>query len=82
MTMPLSQVLETIDRLTLTERWQVVDHVMGTLREETIALPKSHRSWLELEGIAERVTGEDAQDVVNQLRDEWDDREQQWREVG
>ena len=41
---------------------------------------ETQRSWLELEGIgADSGSGEDAQVWVNRMRDEWDDRENQWR---
>ncbi len=77
---PLEQVLERIDAMSHSQQWQVIDHVMGRLRQQSIAPTQTRSSWLELEGIApELLGGQDAQAIVTQLRDEWDDREQQWR---
>jgi hypothetical protein len=73
---PLEQVLERIDAMSHSQQWQVIDHVMGRLRQQSIAPVQSRSSWLELDGIApELLGGQDAQTVVNQMRDEWDDRE-------
>jgi hypothetical protein len=73
---PLEQVLERIDAMSHSQQWQVIDHVMGRLRQQSIAPVQSRSSWLELDGIApELLGGQDAQAVVNQMRDEWDDRE-------
>ncbi len=72
---PLEQVLERIDAMSHTQQWQVIDHVMGRLRQQMAAPGQARSSWLELEGIAPELLGEqDAQAVVNQMRDEWDDR--------
>jgi hypothetical protein len=77
---PLEQVFERIDAMSHSQQWQVIDHVMGRLRQQSIVPVQPRSSWLELEGIApELLGGHDAQAVVKQLRDEWDDREQPWR---
>jgi hypothetical protein len=71
----LEPVLERIDTMSHSPQWQVIDHVMGRLRQQSIAPVQSRSSWLELDGIApELLGGQDAQAVVNQMRDEWDDR--------
>jgi hypothetical protein len=72
---PLEPVLERIDAMSHSQQWQVIDHVMGRLRQQSIAPTQPRSSWLELDGIApELLDGQDAQAVVNQMRDEWDDR--------
>ncbi|BAU10295.1 hypothetical protein LEP3755_07790 [Leptolyngbya sp. NIES-3755] len=72
----LRQVLDEIAQLTPEERSQLVEQVqqMQTLEVQ----PK--KSWQDLAGIAPNLlNGEDAQVWVNQLRDEWDDRDRQVR---
>ncbi|MEP0917402.1 hypothetical protein NC981_11260 [Leptolyngbya sp. DQ-M1] len=71
----LQQVLAEIAQLTSEERSQLIEQVqqMQTLE----AQPR--KSWQDLEGAAPNLlNGEDAQAWINRIRDEWDDREQQF----
>ena len=75
---PLQKVLSELDRLTPEEQWQVMGHLMSQLQQRAVMTTKPERVWQELEGVApDLLAGVDAQDFVNSLRDEWDEREQQ-----
>ncbi len=75
---PLQQVLSELDRLTPEEQWQVIGHLMNQLQHRAVMTAKPERVWQELEGVAPNLmAGVDAQNFVNSLRDEWDEREQQ-----
>lgn len=70
----LQQVLDEIAQLTPEERSQLIEQVQQMQTPEM--QPK--KSWQDLEGIAPNLlNGEDAQTWVNQLRDEWDERDRQ-----
>jgi chromosome segregation ATPase len=72
----LQQVLTEIAQLTPEERSQLIEQIQQMQSFETP--PK--KSWQDLEGIASNLlNGEDAQVWVNQLRDEWDERDRQIR---
>ncbi|MBK9746489.1 MAG: hypothetical protein IPO91_06865 [Chloroflexi bacterium] len=70
--MTLQELIQVVDTLSLEERKQLVLHVVSTFPSEQSA-PK-YRSILEFEGFAAHLRDMDAQDYVNQLRSEWDDR--------
>lgn len=68
--MSLQTAIEIIDDLTQEERKQLISVLVDRLTEK----PKKH-SLLELEGLGKEIwEGVDAQEYVNQLRDEWDSR--------
>jgi hypothetical protein len=74
----LQQVLKEINQLTPEEQWQVMGHLMNQLQHRAVVTAKPTKSWQEVEGVAPNLLGGvDAQDFVNSLRDEWDEREQQ-----
>ena len=76
----LQQVLKEINQLTPEEQWQVMGHLMNQLQHRAVVSAKLTKSWQEVEGVAPNLLGGvDAQDFVNSLRDEWDEREQQLR---
>jgi hypothetical protein len=76
----LKQVLDDVNRLTWGEKWQLVGHMMTQLQSQTVVMERPRKSWLEMAGLAPNLLkGLDAQDFVNGLRDEWDDREQKLR---
>ncbi len=74
----LQQVLQEIEQLTPEEQLEVISHAAEQLKRRTALQTQSKRSWRELRGIAPNLLGgQDAQEWVNQLRREWDDREKQ-----
>ncbi|ABW27248.1 hypothetical protein [Acaryochloris marina] len=74
---PQSQAAEQVDQAELKRRWAEWVEDLADIEAETIA---SKRSWLELEGIAAGAGREEnAQVWVTKMRDEWDDRENQWQ---
>jgi phage baseplate assembly protein W len=66
----LQQVLSDIDRLSPTDRIQVMSHVIESIREYVPTEPvKSIRKWSDLKGMAiAPLTGEDAQEWVSSTR--------------
>lgn len=69
--------LETIEReirtLSIEERKRLIMAVVDSMIESD--KPSGKRSILEFEGVAEHLRDElDAQEYINQLRSEWDDR--------
>ncbi|HEY8600502.1 MAG TPA: hypothetical protein VIL85_18845 [Thermomicrobiales bacterium] len=57
------------------ERLRLLKLMMSDLTEKDVADDKPKRSLLELEGLgANDPIGMEAQEYVNQLRDEWDHR--------
>jgi len=72
----LQRVLQGIDQLTPEEQLEVISHATEQLKRQTVTQAKPRRSWRELRGIAPNLlAGQDAQEWVNQLRSEWDERE-------
>ncbi len=70
--MTVEAIMEEIRSLSLTERKRLISAIVDTLTESSASVPKK-RSILEFEGVgAEIWQGVDAQEYVNQLRDEWD----------
>lgn len=71
--MTYDEIVQAIDTLTLVQRRALVHLLIDAL----LPVPESEktRSVLEFAGIgAEFYDGTDAQEYVNQLRGEWDDR--------
>ena len=69
--MTLNDMLQEIPSLSIVERKRLLHALVDSLTEES---DNSH-SILELEGLgAEIWNGIDAQDYINNLRDEWDHR--------
>jgi hypothetical protein len=73
--MTLDVLLEEIKGLSIAERKRLIGAIVDTLTEsEADNMPKE-RSILEFEGIgAEMWQGIDAQEYLNKLRGEWDER--------
>ena len=70
--MTIQEILQEIPSLSLEERKQLIHALVDSLGETVAAKPYS---ILELEGLgAEIWEGMDAQEYINQLRQEWDDR--------
>jgi hypothetical protein len=73
--MTIDAILEEIRTLSLAERKRLITAIVDTLTEQPLEPARKKRSILEFEGVgAEMWQGIDAQEYVNQLRDEWDER--------
>lgn len=75
MSLQLQQVLSDIDRLSPTDRIQVMSHVIESIREyvptESV---KSTRKWSDLKGmVTAPLMAEDAQEWVSRTRREGDE---------
>ena len=76
----LEQILQEIEQLSLDERKQLSERLTERV-ESSEKAGQSKRSWQELRGIAPNILqGRDAQEWVNELRNEWEDREMKVRE--
>ncbi len=72
----LQQVLQEIEQLTLEEQLEVISHTTEQLKRRAEGKSQTKRRWQELRGIAPNLLdGKDAQQWVNELRNEWDERE-------
>jgi hypothetical protein len=73
--MSVETILEEIRVLSVEERKRLISAIVDTLTESSSEPARKRRSILEFEGVgAEMWQGIDAQEYVNQLRNEWDDR--------
>jgi hypothetical protein len=83
MSVSIERVLSQIDQLTLVEQMQVLEHLVKQMKQsvEAVAVtPKPKYNVTDFYGIAPNLLeGMDAQEWVNQLRDEWEERET-WRQ--
>lgn len=71
--MTIADIVQQVKSLSRDERKVLVKQLIDLLADETS--PKQKRSLREYRGIgAHLYDGTDAQDYVNQLRSEWDDR--------
>lgn len=68
--MTLQKVIQEVQSLSIEERKQLVMYIVDSLTDET---EKPH-DILEFRGIGEHLRDMDAQEYVNQLRSEWDQR--------
>jgi hypothetical protein len=81
----VDRVLSEIEQLSLAEQMQVLEHLVKQMKQsvESVAVahkPKKKFKVSDFRGIAPNLLeGMDAQEWVNQLRKEWDDREA-WRQ--
>jgi hypothetical protein len=76
----LEQILQEIEQLSPDEQKQLSERLAERVKSsEVVNQPK--RSWQELRGIAPNILGgRDAQEWVNELRNEWEERELKLRE--
>ncbi|MDD1427894.1 hypothetical protein MEO94_26240 [Dolichospermum sp. ST_sed9] len=83
MSLSIERVLSQIDQLTLVEQMQVLEHLVKQMKQsvEAVAVtPKPKYKVTDFYGIAPNLLeGMDAQEWVNQLRNEWEERET-WRQ--
>jgi hypothetical protein len=68
--MTIDQIIREIEQLSIEERKHLVTAIIDSL---TDSKPKRNRSILEFEGIG-IWDGTDAQEYINELRDEWTHR--------
>lgn len=68
--MSLQEIIQEVQSLSIEERKQLVIYLVDSLANET---QKKH-SLLEFRGVGEHLRDMDAQEYVNQLRSEWDQR--------
>jgi hypothetical protein len=72
--MTVAEIMEQAKALTLQERKELVKQLVDTLDIPEPAAPRQRR-LSELRGLGKEIwEGVDAQEYVNQLRDEWDER--------
>ncbi len=70
----LEDIVREVRTLPIADRKRLIGLIVDTLTDQEPS-PSSKRSILEFEGVgAEIWRGIDAQEYVNQLRNEWDDR--------
>lgn len=68
--MTITDIVEQVKKLSLEERHELKQILLQMLDEE----PVKKRKLSELRGLGKNIwQGVDAQEYVNQLRDEWDD---------
>lgn len=73
----LTKILQEIEQLTVEEKFQIITYTTEQLKRQTVIPKTSKRSLRELRKIAPNVLeGKDAQEWVNELRQEWEQREQ------
>jgi len=66
------EVRSLAESLTPNEKMQLIEELLGSIRQRVTLTPKPKRSILELRGLGKEVWhGIDAQDYVNQERESW-----------
>ena len=69
--MTVVEILQQVKSLSYDERKELMKHLIDTLESP----PRKTRHLSELRGLGKEIwQGIDAQEYVDQLRDEWDDR--------
>lgn len=72
--MSLQEMIQEAQKLSLAERRELIKALVDTLTD-TVPHGMHKRTLREFRGVGTRLyDGTDAQDYVNQLRREWDDR--------
>ena len=72
----LEAVLQSITQLSSREKLEVISYITEQLKQQAEPEVQVRRSWRELRGVAPNILGgQDAQDWVNEQRDEWEDRQ-------
>ncbi|MBO3457812.1 hypothetical protein G7B40_021850 [Aetokthonos hydrillicola Thurmond2011] len=79
MSLSIERVLNEIDQLNLVEQMQVLEHLVKQIKQsvDSVAVTqKPKHKVTDFYGIAPNLLeGEDAQQWVSQIRDEWEERE-------
>jgi hypothetical protein len=82
MSLLLEQVLSDVDRLAPDERQQLMEHLVAQTNTPIVAPSKTKRKLSDFYGIAPKLLSDvDAQEWVNQSRQEWSDREENLRPI-
>ena len=77
MSLLFKQVLSDVDRLAPAERQQLMEHLVAQTNTPIETLSKTKRKLSDFYGVAPNLLGGvDAQEWVNQSRQEWSDREE------
>ena len=80
MSLLLEQVLSSVDRLDPAERQQLMDHLIAQMNPPIVTPSKTKRKLSDFYGVAPNLLeGLDAQEWINQSRQEWNDREENLR---
>lgn len=84
MSLSIERVLSEIDQLTLVEQMQVLEHLVKQIKQSVAAVTVTQKPKYKVTdfyGIApDLLGGIDAQEWVNQSRNEWEERET-WRQI-
>ena len=73
----LTKILQEIEQLTIEEKFQIITYTTEQLKRQTIIPKTSKHSLSDLRGILPNILeGQDAQQWVSELRQEWQQREQ------
>lgn len=73
----LTKILQEIEQLTIEEKFQIITYTTEQLKRQTIIPKTSKHSLSDLRGILPNILeGQDAQEWVSELRQEWQQREQ------
>jgi hypothetical protein len=76
----LEEMIKQAELLTVDDRLELIRQIAAGLKQPQNE-PKPKRSWRELRGLAPNLLeGQDAQEWVNELRTEWDEREARLRQ--
>jgi hypothetical protein len=82
MSLLFEQVLSDVDRLAPAERQQLMEHLIAQLNPPIAVPGKTSRKLSEVYGAAPNLLGGvDAQEWVNQSRQEWSTREENLRPI-
>lgn len=74
----LQRILNELNQLSSEEKRQVIRYLVSQEHPSESVDSQPRKSWQQFEGIFPNFSeGVDAQDRVNRLRDEWNEREQQ-----
>lgn len=78
----IKSVINEIEQLSLIEKMQILEYLIKEIKQSVEAIPvtpKPKYKVTDFHGIAPNLlAGKDAQEWVNQMRDEWEEREE-WR---
>lgn len=82
MSLSIESVISEIEQLSLIEKMGILEYLVKEIKQsvEAVAVtPKPKYKVTDFHGIAPNLlAGKDAQEWVNQMRDEWEEREE-WR---
>ncbi len=72
----LIELIKTVGQLSSREIWLLVNHMMNQLQHESDQEAPTRLTWMDAAGMSPNLMrGVDAQAFINDLRNEWDERE-------